>query len=117
MLKVLRNVCVSLLSRRRDMFSVVQTPEVMIAVSYLDIKVLVDFDDVAKEENVLHQTGELPHIAQVLKCLRGLGGHFWLGRDIELGLCGRALEARHCESESCVSRTIKCMGGGGDVDA
>lgn len=117
MLKVLHKVWVSLLSRGRNIFSVVQTPEVSIAVSYLDIKVLVDFDDVAKEENVLHQTGKLPHIAQLFKCLRGFGGHFWLGRDIELGLCGRALEARHCENESCGSRTIERMGGGSDVDA
>lgn len=75
-------------------------PEMLIAASYLDVKVLVDFDDIAKEENVLHQTRKLPHIPQVLECLRGLGGHLWLGRDIELGLCGRALEARHCESEA-----------------
>lgn len=68
--------------------------------SYLDIKILVDFDDIAKEENVLHQTGEFPHIPQVLECLRGLGGHLGLGRAIELGLCRRALEARHCESEA-----------------
>ena len=92
-------------------------PEVSIAISYLDIEILVDFDDVAEEENVLHQTGKLPHITQVLQCLRDLGGHFWLGRDIELGLCGRALEARHCESEACVSRAIECRGGGGDVEA
>lgn len=99
------------------MFSVVQTPEVSIAVSYLYVKVLVDFDDVAKEENVLHQTRKLPHTPQVLECLRGFGGHFWLGRDIELGLCGRALEARHCKHEASVSRTIKRRGGGGDIDA
>ena len=92
-------------------------PDILIAVSYLNIKVLVDLDDVAEEENVLHQTGKLPHIPQVLECLRGLGGHFWLGRDIELGLCRRALEARHCESVSCVSRIIKCGGGGSEVYA
>ena len=82
-------------------------PEGSIAISYLDIEILVDFDDVAEEENVLHQTGKLPHIAQVLQCLRDLGGQFWLGRDIELGLCRRALEARHGKSEACVSRTSK----------
>jgi len=90
-LKVLCRFRVSLISGRLHMFCDNHGSEVSIAITYLDVKVLVDFDDVAKEENVLHQTGELPHIAQVLECLCGLGGHFWLGRDIELGLCRRAL--------------------------
>ena len=68
--------------------------------SYLNIKILVDLDNIAEEENVLHETRKLPHVPQVLECLRGLGGQLWLCRDIELGLCRRALEARHCESES-----------------
>ena len=108
MFKVLCEVHVSLFTGRRYVLSSVYAPGVSVAASYLDVEVLIDFDDVAKEENVLHQTGELPHIPQVLQRLGGLGGHLWLGRDIELGLFRRALVARHCESESWASRTVRC---------
>ena len=64
MLKVLRKLCVSLTFNihRRHVCSSVYVPGVLTAVSYLNIEVLVDLDDVAKEENILHQTGKLPHI-------------------------------------------------------
>jgi hypothetical protein len=74
-------------------------PEVLIAGPYLDIEILVDLDSVAKEKNVLHQTGKLPHIPQIFQCFGGLGGHLWLGGLVEQGLIRRALEARHLESE------------------
>lgn len=115
MLKVLREVYVSLFLGRRYVLSSVYAPGVLIAASYLDVEVLIDFDDVAKEENVLHQTSKLPHIPQVLQRLGGLGGHLWLGRDIELGLFRRALVARHCESESWASRTVRCEGWAGQL--
>jgi hypothetical protein len=54
-------------------------PGVWIASSYLNVKILVDFDHVAEEENVLHQTGKLPHIPQVFEGFGGLGCHLWLG--------------------------------------
>jgi hypothetical protein len=117
MLEVLCTLRVSLTSNRHKpyVFRRPNMPGVLIAVSYLNIKVLVDLDNIAKEEDVLHQTGKLPHIPQVLQCLGGLRGHLWLGRNIELGLFRRALEARHCEkrvvgvaNSGCVRRWPWC---------
>lgn len=73
---------------------------VTIAGPYLYIEILVDFDGIAKEENVLHQTRKLPHVPQVLERLRRLGRHVWFGGCIELGLVRRALVARHGHGES-----------------
>lgn len=96
----------------------IYVPGVTVRASYLNIEILVDFDDVAKEENVLHQTGEFPHVPQVFEGLLGLGGHLWLCRDIELGLVRRALVARHCrEGESRASRTARFEGRGREMHA
>ena len=67
---------------------------VIVAGSYLYIEILVDFDGVSKEENVLHQTREFPHVPQVFQCAGGLGRHGLLGGRIGL-LLRLALKARH----------------------
>jgi len=71
----------------------------LVAGPYLDIEILVDFDGVSEEENVLHQTGEFPHVPQVFQCAGGLGRHGLLGGRIGL-LLRLALEARHLRVES-----------------
>jgi hypothetical protein len=47
---------------------------------YLDIEVLVDFDSITEQADVLGQIGKLPHVAQFLQCAglldRRLGLHF-----------------------------------------
>ena len=50
----------------------------MSAPAYLDVEVLVDLDYVPKEENILHQAGELPHVAQLLQRAWFLDGLFHL---------------------------------------
>lgn len=67
---------------------------VIVAGSYLDVEILVDFDSVSKEENVLHQTGKFPHIPQFFQCAGSFGRHGLFGGWIGL-LLRLALEARH----------------------
>jgi hypothetical protein len=60
--------------------------------AYLDVEVLVDFDGVAKEADVLRQIGKLPHVAQPLESAR------LLERLLCLHLVTGALSSRHDES-------------------
>lgn len=38
-----------------------------VVISYFYVKVLVDFDNLAKEVNVLHEAGKLPHVPKFVK--------------------------------------------------
>jgi len=64
---------------------------------YLDVKVLVDFDRVPEQTDVLGQVGELPHIAQFLQCAglfnRRLGLHFLSGAFSRRHGCGASRAA------------------------
>lgn len=71
----------------------------VVAGPYLDIEILVDFDGVAKEKNVLHQTRKFPHAPQFFQCAGGLRCHGLFGGWIGL-LLRLALEARHLRVES-----------------
>lgn len=65
-------------------------------VAYLDVEVVVDLDNVPEHEDVLHEAGKLPHVAQSCQRL------FQFGRDlvgrcgrVQLGLIASTLVARH----------------------
>jgi len=64
---------------------------------YLDVKVLVDFDRVTEETDVLGQICELPHVAQLLQCAglfnRRLGLHFVGGAFSRRHGCGASRAA------------------------
>jgi hypothetical protein len=64
---------------------------------YLDVKVLVEFDRVAEQTDVLGQVGELPHVAQFLQCAglfdRRLGLHFLGGAFSRRHGCGASRAA------------------------
>ena len=65
---------------------------------YLYIQVIVDLDGMSKQEDVLHQTGKLPHAPQLSQGLDILRRrHLRLEQDVELGLLTGALVARHRE--------------------
>lgn len=72
---------------------------VVVAGSYLDIEILVDFDGVSEEENVLHQTRKFPHVPQFFQYAGSLRCHGLFGGRIGL-LLRLALEARHLRVES-----------------
>jgi len=64
---------------------------------YLDVKVLVDFDRVTEETDVLGQICKLPHVAQFLQCAglfnRRLGLHFVGGAFSRRHGCGASRAA------------------------
>lgn len=65
--------------------------------SYLNVKVVVDLDDVPKEKYVLHETGKFPHISKARQYLLLCRGYLWLHCAIlqRLGLVAGPLETRH----------------------
>jgi hypothetical protein len=59
--------------------------------TYLNVQVLVDFDSIAEDVDVLGQIGKLPHVAQLLQCA-GV-----LGRLVRVHFARGALACGHIE--------------------
>ena len=65
--------------------------------AYLNVEIVVDLDRVPKQEDVLHQAGKLPHVAQLRQCRDVFRRSIWLGRcrRIEFGRGSVSLISRH----------------------
>lgn len=65
--------------------------------AYLNVEVVVDLNRVPEQEDVLHQAGKLPHVAQLCQFGDVFWRPIWLGgcRRIEFGRGSVSLVSRH----------------------